>query len=614
MSLLELLQRGDVDAFNASRSLRDRPDLFAADLAEKRLVGADLSAAKMAKADLTGADLTDATLARADLSGSDGTGVDLTRALALKVKLRGAWFDRAILEHADLTRADLTETVLAQSSGEGVRLSGASLRRADCKGVRWPSADLAEARLHQCDLTDADLRAADFTEAVATEVVFENARLDGLIGPRSNLAESRLTGASLVGADLREANLSQADLTRAKLRGADLSRANLTDATLTDVDLREACLADANLQGVDLSSAQLEGADLSGHDARALGLSEEVLVTLSAWGAAVAEDAPIVVSEPASARHGDRVALLWLNPDTDTLSTLRWAVLGPDAASHGVLATSAEGVVARMVVPTSDGFMLLALIQRPGGTSLHQVDLSLDGVAGVPRNAELRYTPAVVPVVEPIEGGIRLTGLSRRGPAIVVQALRGGEVELLSSAPVPTASGFWSEHSAVVATRGGVVIPVIDGRVGDPVRTPTGFPGRTAKVIEQQGELVAVWFEPNGVPDEPGWIRWAVLGGRGKPEVHTLHRAMRLKSLAVAPSVEGVQVAWVEAQDLLVSLTYRATLPGEGARFLQAAGDAAAEVQWARPAPGHLPALIVTTLEEQVLVLDQDERLAVFLS
>lgn len=612
MSLLELLQQGQVEAFNLKRSQRDRPDLFAADLAERSLVGVDLSAAKLAKSDLTGADLTDATLARADLSGSDGTGVNLTGALALKVSLRGAWFDQAILDQADLSRADLTEAVLAGSKGDSIRLTGAKLRRADCKGARWPSVDLAEARMHQCDLSGAELRSADFTETVATEVVLVEATLDGLIGPRSNWAESNLTGASMVGADLREANFHKADLSGADLRGVDLTRANLTGAILKDTDLREASLADATLQGVDLSAARLKGADLSGHDPRALGLTPEAIEELAAWGAQVVEDAPIVVSEPAAARRGEQVALLWLNPDTDTLSTLRWALIGPDGSSHGVLPTSAEGVIARMVVPVAEGFRLLMLVERPTGPGLVEVLLDAYGETGPPRQLDLRYQPAVVPVAEPTVDGVRLTGLSRRGPAIVVQNLGVEELELVGTTPVPTASGFWSDQSAVVATRGGVVIPVRQGRVGEPVRTPSGFPGRVAKVVLQGDDLVAVWFEPNAVPEEPGWIRWAVLGGRGEPEIYTLHRSLRVKSLAVAPSVDGVQVAWVEAQDLLVSFTYRATLPRVGPKFLQAAGDAAAEVAWARPAAGQPPALLVTTLEEQVIVLEGDEQLGTF--
>jgi len=68
--------------------------------------------------------------------------------------------------------------------------------------------------------------------------------------------------------DLRSANLSRANLTKAKLRKAlltraDLSGANLTKAKLIKANLSGANLTKANLSGADLSGAYLTGANLT---------------------------------------------------------------------------------------------------------------------------------------------------------------------------------------------------------------------------------------------------------------------------------------------------------------------------------------------------------------
>lgn len=609
MSLLDLLKQGDVDGFNAKRSLRDRPDLFAADLAGAKLVGVDLSSANLSKADLTGADLTDATLVRADLSECDATGIVLTGALAIKARLRGAYMDQAVLDTVDLSRGDLTETVLEGSRGAGLRLASASLRRADCKGVQWAEVVLCEARMHKCDLSAADLTRADLTEAVATEVNLSGARLDGIIAVRANFAESDLSGATLVGADLREINLTGATLDGADLRNVDLTRANLSGASLAGCDLRDACLSGASLEGVDLSSVDLQGADLSGHDPELLGLSDERTALLSAWGAPEVDEAPLVVSEPAVARYGDHVAILWLNPDTDTLSTLRWGLIGPDGARSGVLTLAAEGVLARMVAPTYQGFELVVILDRPGGTVLYRVLLNIDGTLGVPATTDLRYTPAVAPVLTWNKEGLRLIGMSRRGSAVVVQALTDDGTELLSSGSVPTATGFWSTNSPVLATRGGVLIGVVNDTLQAPTRTPAGFPGRAARVVLTADGPVAAWFEPSDEPGERGWLRWAVLGGRGEPTVRTVQRVLNVQSLDLAVGPRGVHIAWVESQDPLVSFTYSAVLPGTDPRLLQAAGDAAAEVRWARGPERQTPALVITTLQERVIVVSGSEVL-----
>jgi uncharacterized protein YjbI with pentapeptide repeats len=613
--LLELLQRGDVEAFNTRRSARSRPDLFAAELPGAKLMGADLSQADLEKADLTGADLTDATLVRANLSGSDGTGVSLDGVLGLKVRLRGAWWDQAKLDGADLTRGDLTEAVFTGATGEGVRLVGAKLRHADCKGVKWPGAELTEARLHHCDLTGADLSRADLSEAVATEATLVDADLRGIVAANANLAESDLTRADLSGARLTGASLARTNLTEADLSGADLTRADLSGATLTGVRLSGACLADANLEGVSLAGLDLQGVDLTGHDPRTLGLDDAAISQLAAWGAPVVEGAPLVVHEPAAARSGDLTAFLWLNPDTETLETLRWGLVGGGEARHGTLPLSAEGVLARMVVPVEDGFELVMVQDRPGGAALTRLHLSPEGALGPPRSVPLGYPPAVVPVAEVRDGVLWLMGLARRGPTLVVQRESDDPeqpgLELVHSEKTATATGFWSTHHAVVATRGGVVIGVDKRGTGAPKRAPEGFPGKAARVVDTGEALVAVWFEPGPDSETPGRLRWAELGGRGAPTVRTLKEVHAVTSLDAVAGAGEVHVAWVERHGLLASLVFRATLPGGELSFLQAAGDGAHEVRFAPGRPSERPALVVATLDEKTVAIDGTEVMGV---
>ena len=611
MSLLELLEKGDVAAFNAQRSPRGRPDLFAAELPNAKLSGVDLSQANLEKADLTGADLSDATLLSADLSGTDGSGIDVSGAIGVRMRLRGAWWDEAKLAAADLSRGDLTEAVLTNSTGEGVRLVGAKLRHANCAKVSWPDAELSEAKLHHCDFTEADLSRVDLTEAVATEVIAIKAKLDGAIANQVNFNESDLTGASMVGGRFQNGSFAQAKLIDVDLTSADLTRANLAGADLTGANLTGACLADTNLEGTIFGDANLEGVDLTGHDPRALGLDDATIAKLSAWGAPVVEDAPLVIAEVSAARNGDQLAMLWLNPDTEQLSTLRWGLVGGGEATHGTLPMSAEGVLARMVVPVDDGFLLLFIQDRPGGSVVVKVPLSSAGVVGASKALPLMYPPAVVPVAEVHSGELWLTGLARRGPTLVVQKEGADGFEIKASERIATAKGFWSTHHPVVATRGGVVINVGDDGIGKPVRLPEGFPGKSARVVPYDGTLFAVWFEAAADPDDPGFLKWSRLGGRGDPPVKTLKEVGKVTSLDAVAGPTGVHVAWVERHGLLNALVFQAKLPSAELAFVEAAGDGGHEVRWAPGPKGADPALVVATLDEQAIVVDGNTRMGV---
>ena len=91
-------------------------------------------------------------------------------------------------------------------------------------------------------------------------------------------------GANLSGADLRRARLSEANLSRANLSGADLGWADLSGANLRWTDL----------EGANLSRARLEGANLSGAKYSVLAVlqadwgkvSDELCRELMQWDAA----------------------------------------------------------------------------------------------------------------------------------------------------------------------------------------------------------------------------------------------------------------------------------------------------------------------------------------
>ena len=100
----------------------------------------------------------------------------------------------------------------------------------------------------------ANLSGADLSRARLSGV-----NLSGVNLSRANLSEVVLSGASLFGAILSEANLSRADLS-----GAILSEANLSRADLSGANLSEANLSKADLSGANLFRAVLFRANLSG--------------------------------------------------------------------------------------------------------------------------------------------------------------------------------------------------------------------------------------------------------------------------------------------------------------------------------------------------------------
>ncbi len=613
MDLLELLTKGDVDAFNTQRGDRTRLEFFAADLPGLSLVGVDLSGANLDKSDLTGTDLSEASLYKTSMTGVDGAGMKLVGALAARLRLKEAYLDEADLSDAELSHGDFKEAVLTGSRGDGVHLGGARLTEVDASGCAWPRADLVEAQLYKANFEGADLSGADLTDARGDEVNFKGARLDACTATRLRAASGCFVGASLVGARLDGAHLAGADFTDADLSAADLSGANLVGANLTGATLRGAVLADAALDGVDLSGLDLEDVDLRGVDPNAVGLSEDQIESLAGVGAHVDPDAPVAVRDPAVSRAHGAVAALWLNADSETHTSLRWALIPEKGAPCvGVLPTSPEGVVARLVTPTADGFALLLVVERTGGTVLVVYPLGRDGAVGASVAHPLGYQPAVNPVVRADADGALLWGVARRGPTLVVHRLGDAQPTPLHSELVATARGFLGDHHPVLVCKGGVVMALSPEGASPPVRAPEGFPSRLAQAAPFEDRVLGVWFEESLDDDEPGGLRAAWMAKRGVPVVESIVPVAAVAALDVLPVPEGVWVAWIEerARGVEVRVTL---LPGDdGIHTLPL--DAGVEPVALRFVPGRFgapdpaPAVALWTADGALYVTDVDGR------
>lgn len=608
MDLLELLETGDVEAFNDRRGERSRPDLFASDLAGKALIGVDLSGANVDKSDLTGADLSEANLYRASFTGIDGTGIRLCGAVAIKARFKEAYLDEADLTGADLSRADLAEANLDRSRGEELRLSGARLREVSGQQVSWPGVDLSEANLHKANLTGADLRQAILNEVSAAEAVLDGARLDGASGSGARLPSASLKGTVLSGARLPGANLAGADLTGADLSNADLSRANLLGAVLTGADLRGAVLADACLDGVDLTGLDLTAADLSGVDPGSVELSDAQRAQVAALGVQVEPGTPFAFERIDAARNGEHTALIWDNVGAEDNGSVRYAVLGGIKPVHGVIPVPAESVLARAVAPWGDGFVIVVIRERTGGVVSVVLELDRHGELGRSRVAPLGYEPAVRPVLRRVGDELLLWGLARRGPTLVVHRLTEEGMEPIRSEKQATAQDFLGKHHPILACKGGVLMPVGPNGAGRPLRTPDGFPGRVGLAVpsvdDGEERVCALWVEKR-VGSRAGGLRAAWLAQRGVPEVEEISRLQGVTSIDAVAVGEHVLVAWIDAGDdgLAETAIHRVRLPG-GAVETVARGLRDANEITVADGPGG-PVLVVTTLDEVAVILGE---------
>lgn len=627
MDLLELLAAGRVDDFNAARGHRARLDLFACDLAGAQLPSVDLSGANVGKADLSEANLEDANLVRTDLTGIDGTDLKLGSAIGLRAKLREAWLEKAVLSEADFSRGDFADAYLVGTQGNGTRFTGARLREVDARDASWPNCDLSEAKLHKGNFTNADLRSADLTDASGAECVLDNAKLDGSVGKGVKLPQASMKGTSLVGVQWRGANLMAADLTGADLQFADLTGANLAGAILTGARVRGAVFVDAALDGVDMTGLDLEAVDLTGVDPLALGLTDEQVAAAAAVGVQVDEHAPLRFGDIDAARQGDAVCVTWINRDgeesdepaqldeegnpIDTVpSSLRWAIAHGGTVSSGILPLSADAVLARTVAPDGDGFAVIALHERPGGTHLVKYPLQIDGQVGRPSIAPLGFQPAVRPVVKADADGLWMWNLARRGPTIVISRLNEGEEgleqEVVRSQGVSTARGFLGRHHPVLACKGEVLMPVTRQGTGAPTRMASEFrSSRHSAAIPFERQTLLLWAQPAKGRREPGGLRYAWLGGRKTPEVHALTTGGTITAVDAMGTPEGIWVTWAGAPSLLAPCAvYVACLPDHPTPVKLDVDVDANEVRFTEePAGGGQPCIAIATLEEGLVVV-----------
>lgn len=491
-ALLELLAKGDVDGFNDQRPKRGRLELFAADLSGVKAHGVDFSTANLEKADLTEADLTDAVLARANLSGADISDANLSGVMGLQSKWREAYLEQANLTDADLTGADLSDAEFTGCDLSRVVLTSAKLKRAVLRNCTLTEVDLSEGKLAEVDLEGCDL-----SEARAVETRLNEAKLARTTLTNADLTRARLGGADLSGADLRGATLVEADLSRATLAGALLDGANLSRADLTGVDL-----TDVDLTGAVLRDAQLPVSHLH----LAVGDAPPMTICL--------------IEDPLVAASGRRAGVLWENPerppDKGWLRFLNGA-LDKDAPEDApALPIPADLVIARSLAGTPEGFVMLILLERPGGTAAVLLPIDKKGEQQTPRRLDLGYTPAARPVLRHEDGALHLYGIAREGPGIVVHRLDDEGLTTLHGKAMRTVRGFVSDHHPVVLSKGGTLVHVDPTKVSAPMSAPGDFPGRRYGAAPTDKGVALVW-----APKEKKGLRIAHVGpGLNEEEEH----------------------------------------------------------------------------------------------
>lgn len=608
-TLLELLTNEDVSTFNETRGERQKVDLFAADLANKSLRSVDLSGADVEKADLTESDLTDAGLYKARMSGIDGTSMKLVDCLGARIKLREAWLDQADLSGSDFSNGDLTEAVVTNTRGQSLRLTSAKLKAVDAKGAQWPDVDLAGAHLSKSDFTGADLTRADLSEATGGELVMAQVKLPQSVAVNARLPGVVLTGADLTGARWTGANLSEADLTGADLKGADLTGANLAGAILAGANLTGCVLAEASLEGVDLSGLDLTDVDLTGHDADLLGLSDAQRDAVLSIGIPLNPDARLKPNAPHAARHGDLVVAMWENDDGEELTTLRYAARTPKGVTHGILPVVASSVLARTLVANQRGVQAILLRDRPGGTTIERFLFDGSGKLAGTRQVPLGYQPSIAPVVLPDGPSIRMWGIARRGPTLVITAAGEEGLQPVASKALPTARGFLGRQP-MLACKGDVLMPCTRTGPGNPLASPEGYPGKLANAANDgDGRWFTVWVDPPAGRDKGGICgAWLVKRGSPTPTRVTTHGAVL--SLDCCAYDGRVWIAWVEMHGLGDTRAFVSAVPEDLDEKLSPRQIDVPDVDHIAfaVAVAQRPHLVLTTDEERITFVSLDGK------
>ncbi len=587
MALLDLLMAGDVEGFNAKRGQHGSPDLFAADLANKKLRNVDLSGANLEKADLSGSDLTGAILIKANLSGADFTGTILKEVTALRSKWREAWLEDAELDGGDFTQADFTEAVFKQVSASDAIFRNAKLSRIEASGVVMERVELDDARLKEADLSDAHLTGATLVEATLTGAKLARAHLEGVDFARAKIAGADLQGADLTGARLVGCDLTEADLSNADMSRADCSRADLGRSTLTGAVLAGTKLAQAGLDGHEPASLAERGAELEGD-------GEDVAEAPTAFHF---EDVAVAVS-------GGAVGVLWENQEGDS-SVVRVAVSpleGPFLGGAPSLRVPVDLCLAKGLVGTRTSFWGVAFVERPGGVVVMLTEVDTDGQLGRRVSMPLEYRPAVRPVLVALDDGFAVIGLARQGPTLLVHRWSGGEeLQRVHAQRVAGAMGFVGRRQPVLVTRGGVVYAVHSRGASQPQQVPDGFPGRLA-ATGRIGKRVFLAWCPRG---EQGF-RWAELSDRGEPVSERVAAKEGVMALDLAVCGDRVLAVYAkEDKELAVSLW--GVWLGEGEPFKLVEGELAdiEELKIVGTREGKV-LVLGTTISEQLELLEID--------
>ncbi|MFZ5481310.1 MAG: pentapeptide repeat-containing protein [Myxococcota bacterium] len=562
MTLLEFLQAGRVDEFNAKRGQRVQLDLFAADLAGLSLAGVDLSNANLEKADLSGCDLTDANLSRANLCGADLTGAKLEHCVLIRARLREAYLGQAVLARAELAGADLSEADLSDADLTDARLASARLREAVLANATLKGADLAEARLSEADLRGADLTGASLPQADLSRANATGARFE----------KADMRGARCAGLVAKSARFTSADLTGADLTGADLTGADMTDANLERADLFEV-IADPGT----LAAAKLPA-----------GFGEEV--------SAGDEGVEIHFDDPSVAVGDGAVGVLWENDEGDEQIRLRAATCrfgGRFAGATQALPIPIDLLQARAIVPLRERFACVVFVDRPAGLEMVVTDLDKDGNPGATRSVRLGYVPVVRPVVAPDDDALLVYGIGRHGALTVHRLEAEGLVELMR-APAHTYRGFCGRLDPVLLGKGGTVAAVRRDGIGRLQTAPPGYPGRlTAAACRPDAELVAAAWVVRG---EKG-LRFQVLGADA--EATRIDAAIDIGAIDLAAVDDRWLLVWTREAERATAMA--AWLPG-GKPFPLHADD----VQDLRlcTRSGGPPAVAMVTLEEELIVAE----------
>ncbi len=477
-TLLQLLQEGKVRQFNAKRGRRARLEFFAADLSGVDLTGVDLSGAHLEKADLSETNLSDAILVRTNLTGADLSSTKLSGAELGQAKLREAWIEDSDFSDANLMGADFSDADVHRTVFGGASLGGTRFKRATLEGCTFDGVDAHELKLSGAAVKDCSFKAAELREL--------------------SMKGAAVTGGSFYGADL----------SKAKLRETTFDGVTFDEAVLNGTDLREAVFTRCQLDGTDLSRADLLDARFDETE-----LDDAVLLEAEVEPALLSRAMPIVpelgtphLADAAFATTGTSVAATWTEEDDDGRQWVRVGVgiFGTDGFQDApALPIPGELVLATALAATPDGYVVLTLVERPGGVATHlfPVHPGQTPLIGTPRRIELPYRPLVRPILRWEDGALLIYGLASGNPAAltVMKVGEGRELEICHASAAGTARGFASDHAPVVLSKGGTLSVTTPRGPAGLTSAPGEFPGRSCGVSAgPDGTLALAWVPGTG--------------------------------------------------------------------------------------------------------------------